>query len=88
MRTASRSRHDVVIVGARVGGAASAMLPARLGRDSWRIRPSYVPASVAVPACPSRLSLRSPTNSRPSGYTRGGAAWKLENLAHPEGARS
>jgi 2-polyprenyl-6-methoxyphenol hydroxylase-like FAD-dependent oxidoreductase len=31
MRTASQSRHDVVIVGARVAGAATAMLLARLG---------------------------------------------------------
>jgi flavin-dependent dehydrogenase len=33
MRTASQSRHDVVIVGARVAGAATAMLLARLGHD-------------------------------------------------------
>jgi flavin-dependent dehydrogenase len=33
MRTASQSRHDVVIVGARVAGAAIAMLLARLGHD-------------------------------------------------------
>ncbi|MGE5286872.1 MAG: NAD(P)/FAD-dependent oxidoreductase [Micromonosporaceae bacterium] len=33
MRTANQSRHDVVIVGARVAGAATAMLLARLGRD-------------------------------------------------------
>jgi flavin-dependent dehydrogenase len=33
MRTASRSRHDVVIVGARAAGAATAMLLARLGHD-------------------------------------------------------
>jgi 2-polyprenyl-6-methoxyphenol hydroxylase-like FAD-dependent oxidoreductase len=33
MRTASRGRHDVVIVGARAAGAATAMLLARLGHD-------------------------------------------------------
>jgi flavin-dependent dehydrogenase len=33
MRTTHRSRHDVVIVGARVAGAATAMLLARLGHD-------------------------------------------------------
>ena len=33
MRTAHQSRHDVVIVGARVAGAATAMLLARLGHD-------------------------------------------------------
>jgi 2-polyprenyl-6-methoxyphenol hydroxylase-like FAD-dependent oxidoreductase len=33
MRTASQGRHDVVIVGARVAGAATAMLLARLGHD-------------------------------------------------------
>jgi hypothetical protein len=87
MHTASQSRHDVVIVGARAAGAATAMPPARLGHHSRRIRPAHVPASAAVPGCLGRLSSRSPTNSRPPGHTRGGAAWKLENLAHPEGAR-
>ena len=33
MRTTNRSRHDVVIVGARAAGAATAMLLARLGHD-------------------------------------------------------
>jgi flavin-dependent dehydrogenase len=33
MHTANRSRHDVVIVGGRVAGAATAMLLARLGHD-------------------------------------------------------
>jgi flavin-dependent dehydrogenase len=33
MPAASHSRHDVVVVGARVGGAATAMLLARLGHD-------------------------------------------------------
>jgi flavin-dependent dehydrogenase len=33
MHTANRSRHDVVIVGARVAGSATAMLLARLGHD-------------------------------------------------------
>ena len=33
MRTTHRNRHDVVIVGARVAGAATAMLLARLGHD-------------------------------------------------------
>jgi flavin-dependent dehydrogenase len=33
MQTADRSRHDVVIVGARVAGSATAMLLARLGHD-------------------------------------------------------
>jgi flavin-dependent dehydrogenase len=33
MQTANRSRHDVVVVGARVAGSATAMLLARLGRD-------------------------------------------------------
>jgi flavin-dependent dehydrogenase len=33
MRTTHRSRHDVVIVGARAAGAATAMLLARLGHD-------------------------------------------------------
>jgi flavin-dependent dehydrogenase len=33
MHSANRSRHDVVIVGARVAGAATAMLLARLGHD-------------------------------------------------------
>jgi flavin-dependent dehydrogenase len=33
MHTAHRSRHDVVVVGARVAGAATAMLLARLGHD-------------------------------------------------------
>jgi flavin-dependent dehydrogenase len=33
MRTVSQGRHDVVIVGARVAGAATAMLLARLGHD-------------------------------------------------------
>ena len=33
MRTASQNRHDVVIVGARVAGAATAMLLASLGHD-------------------------------------------------------
>jgi flavin-dependent dehydrogenase len=33
MQTANRSRHDVVVVGARVAGAATAMLLARLGHD-------------------------------------------------------
>jgi flavin-dependent dehydrogenase len=33
MRTASQSRHDVVIVGARAAGGATAMLLARLGHD-------------------------------------------------------
>ena len=33
MHTSNRSRHDVVIVGARVAGAATAMLLARLGHD-------------------------------------------------------
>jgi flavin-dependent dehydrogenase len=34
MRTASHSRHDVVIVDARAAGAAAAMLLARLGHDA------------------------------------------------------
>jgi 2-polyprenyl-6-methoxyphenol hydroxylase-like FAD-dependent oxidoreductase len=33
MQTADRSRHDVVVVGGRVAGSATAMLLARLGRD-------------------------------------------------------
>ncbi|MGH3101084.1 MAG: FAD-dependent oxidoreductase, partial [Thermoleophilia bacterium] len=33
MKTANRSRHDVVVVGGRVAGAATAMLLARLGHD-------------------------------------------------------
>ena len=33
MQTANRSRHEVVVVGARVAGSATAMLLARLGRD-------------------------------------------------------
>jgi flavin-dependent dehydrogenase len=33
MQTANRSRHDVVIVGGRVAGSATAMLLARLGHD-------------------------------------------------------
>ena len=33
MHTANRSRHDVVVVGARVAGSATAMLLARLGHD-------------------------------------------------------
>jgi flavin-dependent dehydrogenase len=33
MQTAHRSRHDVVIVGVRVAGSATAMLLARLGHD-------------------------------------------------------
>jgi flavin-dependent dehydrogenase len=33
MHTANQSRHDVVVVGARVAGAATAMLLARLGHD-------------------------------------------------------
>jgi flavin-dependent dehydrogenase len=33
MPTANRSRHDVVVVGARVAGSATAMLLARLGHD-------------------------------------------------------
>jgi flavin-dependent dehydrogenase len=33
MHTASRSRHDVVVVGGRVAGSATAMLLARLGHD-------------------------------------------------------
>src|SRR5215475_11481160 len=33
MHTSNRSRHDVVVVGARVAGAATAMLLARLGHD-------------------------------------------------------
>ena len=33
MRTSNRSRHDVVIVGGRVAGSATAMLLARLGHD-------------------------------------------------------
>jgi len=33
MHTLNRSRHDVVIVGGRVAGAATAMLLARPGHD-------------------------------------------------------
>ena len=33
MQTMNRSRHDVVVVGARVAGSATAMLLARLGHD-------------------------------------------------------
>ena len=33
MQTENRSRHDVVVVGGRVAGSATAMLLARLGRD-------------------------------------------------------
>ena len=33
MQSANRSRHDVVIVGGRVAGSATAMLLARLGHD-------------------------------------------------------
>src|SRR5262252_8035080 len=33
MRTLNRGRHDVVIVGGRVAGSATAMLLARLGHD-------------------------------------------------------
>src|SRR6266511_1447184 len=33
MHTTNRSRHDVVVVGARVAGSATAMLLARLGHD-------------------------------------------------------
>jgi 2-polyprenyl-6-methoxyphenol hydroxylase-like FAD-dependent oxidoreductase len=33
MHTSNRSRHDVVVVGARVAGSATAMLLARLGHD-------------------------------------------------------
>src|SRR5215475_8144451 len=33
MHTVNRSRHDVVVVGARVAGSATAMLLARLGHD-------------------------------------------------------
>src|SRR5512132_4709385 len=33
MQTVNRSRHEVVVVGARVAGSATAMLLARLGHD-------------------------------------------------------
>jgi 2-polyprenyl-6-methoxyphenol hydroxylase-like FAD-dependent oxidoreductase len=33
VQTVNRSRHDVVVVGARVAGSATAMLLARLGHD-------------------------------------------------------
>src|SRR4029453_12809199 len=33
MQTANRSRHEIVVVGGRVAGSATAMLLARLGRD-------------------------------------------------------
>jgi len=47
MQTANRSHHDVVVVGARVAGSATAMLLARLGHDvvvvdqqeSWEVDP-------------------------------------------------
>ena len=68
MYTLSRSRHDVVIVGARVAGAATAMLLARLGHDvvvvdrtqcrlDWSSRPHpkrFKPVAVGQTQC-SRL---------------------------------
>ena len=43
MRIASQNRYDVVIVGARVAGAATAMLPARLGARRGGRGPGVIP---------------------------------------------
>ncbi len=50
MHTASRSRHDVVIVGGRVAGSATAMLLARLGHDVAVVDQASFPATPA-PTC-------------------------------------
>ena len=44
MRIASQNRHDVVIVGARVAGAATAMLLARLGARRGGRGPGVIPS--------------------------------------------
>jgi flavin-dependent dehydrogenase len=44
MQSANRSRHDVVVVGARVAGSATAMLLARLGHDVVVLDPASFPS--------------------------------------------
>jgi YD repeat-containing protein len=44
MQTADRSRHDVVVVGGRVAGSATAMLLARLGHDVVVLDQASVPS--------------------------------------------
>src|SRR5215470_11156611 len=44
MRTLNRSRHDVVIVGGRVAGSATAMLLARLGHDVAVVEQASLPS--------------------------------------------
>jgi flavin-dependent dehydrogenase len=44
VQTVNRSRHDVVVVGARVAGAATAMLLARLGHDVAVVDQAWLPS--------------------------------------------
>jgi 2-polyprenyl-6-methoxyphenol hydroxylase-like FAD-dependent oxidoreductase len=44
MQSADRSRHDVVVVGGRVAGSATAMLLARLGHDVVVLDQASVPS--------------------------------------------
>ena len=44
MQTAQQGRHDVVVVGARVAGSATAMLLARLGHDVVVVDQSFFPS--------------------------------------------
>jgi 2-polyprenyl-6-methoxyphenol hydroxylase-like FAD-dependent oxidoreductase len=44
MQTESPSRHDVVIVGGRVAGSATAMLLARLGHDVVVVNQASLPS--------------------------------------------
>jgi flavin-dependent dehydrogenase len=49
MQTADRSRHDVVVVGARVAGSATAMLLARLGHDVVVLDQASFPSDTVSP---------------------------------------
>src|SRR4029453_4734638 len=51
MQTANRSRHDAVVVGARVAGSATAMLLARLGHDVGVVDQASFPSdTVSTPS--------------------------------------
>jgi glycine/D-amino acid oxidase-like deaminating enzyme len=90
MRTASQRRHDVVIVGARVAGAATAMLLARLGHDVVVVAPAetlreLVGQSRARSAVHDIITNRVPVTIEVEHPL---AARKPETSISPEGARS
>ena len=80
MHTVIRSRHDVVVVGARVAGSATALLLARLGHDVAVVDQASSPSDTPVHAL-DRPQRRGP--AAPLGATRRGPGQRRPG--HPAG---